>query len=545
MTNRHGQAPEFKVGEDLFVEGSDNKLRINDLLGISASTRLLDSANGFFNYGRMFRRPNIDEFRPDSDGLIALGKAMEDNQPPKDTFNIPAGYVYFGQFVDHDLSFDKGTHVLGTTFQVPENQISLRSPSLDLDSLYGLNPNEVRKTDKGKLIYEEDGIRLRVGATQRESAANIVKNFAVTKQTFNNDLPRVGGEPKRQAAAIIDPRNDENLAIAQTHLAFIKFHNAVVEYFRPTEPPANLFEKAREEVIRHYQWIILNDYLPKIIEPGILNDVIEKGNKHFQLGEDEAAFMPVEFSVAAFRLGHSLINSAYEWNRIFSKLEGSFGPASLLKHLFAFTGFGNSNLFAQNNLPSSWIIDWTRFYSFHGFDGISATHSFNAARRISPSVIPELMRLRPFPGEEDPNLRMLPVRTLLRGRLLGLPSGQTVARRLGLEPLSPGDVSARHPEVMKEFGFDRSTPLWYYILREADKIHSGERLGPVGSTIVAETFVGLIKKSRITILPRVEPGPSVWKPFLGRLAGEFSMPELLYFVHRTFPDERFINPLNI
>lgn len=252
--------------------------------------------------------------------------------------------------------------------------------------------------------------------------------------------------------------------------------------------------------------------------------------------------MPVEFSTAAFRLGHPLINSSYEWNKIFSSQPDAFGPASLLKHLFAFTGFGSSDLFAQDNLPSSWIIDWTRFYDFQGFDGVS-TNTYNAARSIGPSVIDELMSLRPFPGEDDPNLRSLPIRTLLRGRLLGLPSGQSVARRLGLTPLSPEVVAERHPDVMKKFGFDRSTPLWYYILREADKIHSGNRLGPVGSWIVAETFAALMRNSRISILPDVKGAPT-WRPYLGRAEGEFSMPELLYFIHRSFPDENYISPLN-
>jgi hypothetical protein len=543
MTRRHGQSHAFKVGEDLFIESSaaNNQQRINDVLGVTESTTSAASTNGFFRYGRMFRNPNLDEFRPDSQGLIELGSAMTDNSV-KHTFNIPAGYVYFGQFVDHDLSFDKGTHQLGTTVLVPEEQISLRSPSLDLDSLYGFNPAEFRNTDDGKQVY--DGDRLRVGTTQAELAGNIIAKFAATAESFRGDLPRRGGPPKKQAAAIVDPRNDENLAIAQTHLAFIKFHNAVVERFSSTGSPTDLFMKAREAVVQHYQWIILKDYLPKIIEPGVLNDVIEKGNQFFQLGENEDPFVPVEFSAAAFRLGHALINSSYEWNPVFSSPPGGFRPASLLIHLFAFTGFGNSDLLAQDNLPSSWIIDWTRFYDFQGFSGISVNHQFNGARSIAPSVIPELMNLEPFPGETDPNLRVLPVRTLLRGRLLGLPSGQNVARRMGLTPLTPAVVSARHPDIMKKYGFDQSTPLWYYILREADEIHSGDRLGPVGSRLVAEIFVALIKKSRISILPKLESGPPVFEPYLGRKTGEFSMPELLFFVHQTFAAENYINPLS-
>jgi hypothetical protein len=154
------------------------------------------------------------------------------------------------------------------------------------------------------------------------------------------------------------------------------------------------------------------------------------------------------------------------------------------------------------------------------------------------------MNLEPFPGEDDPHLRTLPVRSLLRGRLLGLPSGQSVARRLNHNNhLSEQDITKHHPEILKEFGFHLSTPLWYYILLEADVLNDGQRLGPVGSRIVAETFVALIKRSKISILPRTGNGQPTFKPYLGRPDKEFSMAELLYFVHRSFPEEQFINPL--
>ena len=549
MERRHGHTTAFQIGDDLFVQkhGGKQELRITPSFRASDSPTPSSNSNGVFRFGRMFRNPTLGEFRPEAEGLIALGRAMVDNQPARHALNIPAGYVYFGQFVDHDLSFDKKTHRLDPEPLRPEDALNLRSPTLDLDSLYGLDPAIVRETELGKRVYEEDGVRLRVGETQIESSPQIVRRFEITTQSFPNDLPRMGDPNKKQAAAILDPRNDENLAVAQTHLAFIKFHNAVVEHLRPKVAPADLFTKAREAVVQHYQYTILKDYLPRIIDPAILNDVLERGVEHLQFGENEEPFMPVEFSVAAFRLGHSLINSLYEWNAVFTSPPKGFRPASLSAHLFSFTGFGSSNLFSQNSLPSSWIIDWRRFYDFGGFDGISVDHVFNSARRIGPSVIRELTSLEPFPGEDDPHLRILPVRSLLRGRLLGLPTGQSVARRLGLPPnyLSETAITKHHPEILKEFGFDRSTPLWYYILLEADVLNNGERLGPVGSRIVAETFVALIKRSRTSILPQTVPGQPTFMPYLGRPNREFSMAELLYFVHRTFPNEEFINPLRV
>jgi hypothetical protein len=499
----------------------------------------------------MFRNPPLGEFRPDPEGLIALGRAMGDTQATKHADNIPAGYVYFGQFVDHDLSFDKNTHKLNLDPLNPEDALSLRSPTLDLDSLYGLEPSVVKETDLGKRVYANDGVRLRVGETQLESSELIVGRFPATELLYFNDLPREGHPDKKQAAAILDPRNDENLAVAQTHLAFIKFHNAVVDHFEKemaaagqTVSPDVLFTKAREAVIQHYQYIILKDYLPKIIDPAILNDVLDNGVQHLRFSRNEEPLMPVEFSVAAFRLGHSFINSSYEWNSVFTSSAGGFRPASLFVHLFSFTGFGSSNLFSQNALPSSWIIDWRRFYDFRDFNDIEAVQGFNLARKIGPSVISELMSLEPFPGEDDPHLRTLPVRSLLRGRLLGLPSGQSVARRLGLPAnyLSE-EITKHHPAILRDFGFDRSTPLWYFILLEADVLNHGKFLGPVGSRIVAETFVALIKRSKISILPRADSGQPTFKPYLGRPDKKFSMAELLYFVHSSFPDEQFLNPL--
>src|SRR5258705_9421620 len=178
----------------------------------------------------------------------------------------------------------------------------------------------------------------------------------MTAQNSKDDLPRGPDPRKKQAAAIIDPRNDENLVVAQTHLAFIKFHNAVVEYLSDKEPPENLLYAARLDVVRHYQWIILVDYLPKIVEEEILNNVIVNGCNHFKLDPDQESFMPIEFSVGAYRLGHSLINDSYEWNGVFQSSSPGFHPAGLLDHLFVFTGFGQSNFLKQNSLSSSWII---------------------------------------------------------------------------------------------------------------------------------------------------------------------------------------------
>ena len=137
-------------------------------------------------------------------------------------------------------------------------------------------------------------------------------------------------------------------------------------------------------------------------------------------------------------------------------------------------------------------------------------------------------------------MRSLAVRNLLRGRLLGLPAAQNVAWQLGVTPLSPSEIAGgAHGDILKATGFDQLTPLLYYILREAEVYHQGQRLGPVGSRIIAETFVQLIKSSKISILPKTAPG----KPTFASNIGVNSMPGLLSFVNNSLKGENFLNPL--
>jgi hypothetical protein len=158
---------------------------------------------------------------------------------------------------------------------------------------------------------------------------------------------------------IPDPRNDENLAVAQTHLAFIPFHNRVVDTLPASIPAAQRFAAAREMVTRHYQWMLRTDYLPRICAPGVVTNIFTKGRKAFEVGISPADVptMPLEFSVAGFRLGHSMIRRTYNWNRIFDAGSGS------LELLFTFSG-GSGNLGGSPRLLSNWIADFRRLYDF-------------------------------------------------------------------------------------------------------------------------------------------------------------------------------------
>ena len=532
-------------GDSFCAQLLSNRSSHGLIAGRTASAATLNSTvnaalppNPPFTFGKMFRDPELDAFAPDPADLIALGRAMQESpqtDPNTTHSSLPAGYVYLGQFIDHDLTFDKNFDYMPGAPIDPASEINLRSPALDLDTLYGLDPAATKETDLGKAMYDADGVHLRVGSTGPDPAGQI------ELPSFHNDLPRRGKPP---LAAIVDPRNDENLAVAQTHLAFIKFHNAVVDKLAANLTGQALFDAARETVIRHYQWIILKDYLPRIIEEKVLTDVLTDGCQFLKFKDDEQPFMPVEFSVAAFRLGHALINQTYEWNRYFQSRP--FGSAiAELTDLFTFTSTGE--LLGQSLvLPSTWIIDWTRFYDGGGLSGFPNSERSNKARKISPNIISKLTSLPAMPGEIDPVLRSLPVRNLLRGRVMKLPTGQKVSARIGVTSLTPDEVKDKADQnrrsVLERTGFDRDTPLWFYILKEAELIHEGAQLGPVGSYIVAETFVALMKKSKISILPRDTLGGPDWQPNLGVVPGSFSMPELLLFVE-TSQSGSLLNPL--
>ena len=278
---------------------------------------------------------------PDPDALIDLGMLMEVDDEAEGGVGdsrTPAGYTYLGQFIDHDMTFDRDTPLTTGPAVQPEAIFNFRSPELDLDSVYGGGP------DRSPELFEADGRLMKVGMTAPADGI----------ETLPNDLPRRAGTID---ALIGDPRNDENLAVAQTHLAFLKFHNA-----RARANPGASFGEIRNEVVRSYQAIVLGDFLPRVVDPLILIDVMENGRQFF--GNDDLDSMPIEFAAAAYRMGHSMIRPTYEWNRIFS----SNGPrgAATLEQLFEFSGVSGSTggdppFLGLPALPSNWVVDWRRF----------------------------------------------------------------------------------------------------------------------------------------------------------------------------------------
>jgi hypothetical protein len=344
------------------------------------------------------------------------------------------------------------------------------------------------------------------------------------------DLPR---DPAAKLAVVPDKRNDENLAVAQTHLAFVRFHNRVVDEMAAV-PVAQRFAHARRAVTKHYQWMIRHDYLPRVCDPAVVDDVFTNGRKAFEVGAvpTDVPTMPIEFSIAAFRLGHSMIREAYNWNREFDNGQGT------LDLLFNFSGTSGS-LGNGVRLPSNWIADWRRLYQFAQTALQVPPAKSNPAHRIDTLLVNPLAALPPgsfgdpsFPS--DPFVANLAFRNLTRAGMVRLATGQGMvdflnAKGVTVTALTPAEVrdgnggaGLSHLTAAQLSTVTEHTPLWFYVLREAEL--NGGKLAGVGARIVAETIHRAIEGSKSSIIRDVG-----WKPHLGPDDHTFDMRDLLHF----------------
>lgn len=434
--------------------------------------------------------------------LKELGKRMtEADGPAAGDSPIPAVFTYFGQFLDHDITLDTGSATmrqLADPALLPlaslDGLTNDRSSTLDLDSIYGGPRDEVNPN------------KMKVGRVTPLGNPN-PPTAPVPGKGPLNDLPRkprdLNNPSEDRSALIGDPRNDENTIVAQLHTAFLKAHNTLVD-------KGLSFDAARKAMILRYQNVVLNDFLPRICDPQVVTAAVT-GREKIHHDKNAEPFMPVEFAVAAYRFGHSMVRTAYDFNANFNTVGGIPATVDLL---FTFTamsgqlGFGNTPPAGSDTLPENWVIEWERIAEMGG-------QVPQPARAIDTRLTPMLFDLRNAFGnsaseeEVTPEAKdiapMLATRNLLRGYLLGLPTGQAVARAMSLQPLTGANLIAALPtEAMKRAAepFKNATPLWFYTLAEAGDPAgpAGKHLGPVGSRIVAQTLVNLIRRSPISIL---------------------------------------------
>ena len=411
----------------------------------------------------------------------------------RDNPNLSAGFTFLGQFLDHDMTFDPTSSLERQSD--PEQIANFRTPSLGLDNVYGAGPAGSphlydQVTGKGiRFLLEETGT------------------------AGKHDLPR----NSQNIALIGDPRDDENMIIGQLQVGFLKFHNAVVDYVT-TEigltAPGEIFAEAQRIVRWHYQWIIVHQFLKKTCGDAVVDAALQK--RDFYTWKHEP-FIPVEFSVAAYRFGHSQVRPSYRAN-----FTGK-GGAPFFGMIFTPTPSSPTDpddLSGGNRAPRR-FIDWPTFFDFQ--DGnVKQNKKIDARLSSALFALPGSVVPNPDPVT---NPQSLAQRNLLRHLTFSLPSGQRVAQAMKVPILSKADLVALQPHNL-----DDNTPLWFYILQEASTVENGERLGPVGARIVAEVIVGLIQGDRTSYLSQ-EPD---WEPFLptvdsSKTGEDFSMIDLLRY----------------
>lgn len=483
-------------------------------------------------FGRLF--PNLPAAKHDKDDLKKL--AVEMVSPPdipptpetqvdnEENAGISAGYTYLGQFIDHDITFDPASSLQ------KQNDINAlidyRTPKLDLDNIYGRGP------DDQPYLYEDDGLKFILGD----------KIGGNPDDLNTRDLVRSSPTRGAQRAIIGDPRNDENQIVSQLQGMFLRFHNSIVDYQR-TQVSNPSFSEIQKLVRWHYQWVVVNDFLRTIIKKEVIEDIFPHLKKGTSIRKDPPVlkipgilsvaepFMPVEFSVAAYRFGHSMVRPVYRLNQ------------------FKQRSFIFPELVGFNPLPANSAIDWRLFFDFGSSDK-TGPKRVQPAYKIDTSLVGPLGNLPPSIAS---NPSSLAERNLVRGLMLELPSGQEVAKALGATVIPDKDLrigkateeGSKGPKKNKSIAdlnlatINNNAPLWFYVLAEAlhdfnlqtpIKDNHPVRLGGVGGRIVGEVFAWLLLKDNSSFLNAKDDNgnPMDWTPIADFThMGTFGIADLL------------------
>ena len=490
-------------------------------------------------FGRIFRALPPAEFgASDAEtqaNLKLLGSAMVSTEdkpkdgPDTEESGIPALYTYLGQFIDHDITFDPSSSLQKQND--PDGLVDFRTPKFDLDNVYGRGPDDQP--------YLYDFTR---GPARAKFLVGKALSGAPPLEPPAQDLARNAANiaPGQNARAIIgDPRNDENALVSQLHTLFLRFHNRLVE------DEGMSFSEAQRSLRFHYQWMLINDFLPTLVNKKTLHSVFPHLAAKSSIADNppvlkfyharDMAFMPLEFSVAAYRFGHSMVRPGYRLNDADDTLLpifGQDGPPTRPKSLRGFMAPADG-----------WAIDWARFIdieprpkgTFLDAKGNAPNGNLPSAQeladnkkrlqlayRIDTSIVFPLGDLPP--DVADLIIPSLAERNLVRGWRLRLPNGQSVAKAMGEDPITvrigkfeDKEDGVQLIEVISS-AFKDNCPLWAYCLAETHAhtvrgIHNvnSKLLGPVGGRVVAETFAGLLVYDSLSFLAQ-EPK---WKPTIG------------------------------
>ena len=426
--------------------------------------------------------PSLPAHNPTDSAIKNLSKAIParpDENP--DNAGIRAGFTFLGQFIDHDITFDASSPLIGEND--PNDHTSAASAKLDLDSIYDEGPAAAPE------YYDpNDPKKLRL----------VVNSLGVL------DVPRDSND----RALIPDGRNDQTVILLQLHIVFCRFHNAMVDHVRGLGvPEEEVFETARRLVRWHYQWVVVNQFLPTVVHPTVVNQVlvtvggVPTVQNQYYLPTFGNPYAPVEFTVAAYRSFHSIVRDRYRVNPLRSTV-GLLGR------------FDNS-LIGGRQLPADLVIEWGNFFPVPG-SNLNPQLTKKLDRRLSNPLKQLPLHVYAVSGH-----RNLAERNMLRARSFGLPAGQDVAAAMGATVIPHSQFG------LADTGWEGKTPLWYYILGEAEFTQNGSRLGTVGARIVTEVLLGMMAADPNAYLaaePTFQPAPPI-----APAQASFEMGNLLQF----------------
>lgn len=443
-------------------------------------------------FGRLF--PYLEPADHDVAFLEALGLPGgvldEGVEPDEEAETVPAGFVFLGQFIDHDITLDPLSSL--DRQNDPDALRNFRTPRLDLDSVYGAGP------EASPHLYQS------AMSTEPHSGDDAKFLLGLNAAGEPDDLPR-----NRDGTALVgDPRNDENHLLSQLQHVFLKFHNAVVDHLRAAGYEEDVFERAQTLVRWHYQWIVLHEFLPTICDEDVVEETLVE-RSYYAVERGDTPYIPLEFSGAVYRYGHSQARLEY-------RINDAFGSGKLFDREDPMESLG----MGFQAVPPEKVVDWRNLFDIDSDP--------QPARAIDTKLSPDLLDLPFVSADRSARDRSLASRNLVRGRRLGLPSGQAIARAMDEEVFANEDIE--FDEAIDEHGQPDETeaPLWYYVLGEARAATGGEFLGPVGSRIVSEVLVGLIDSDPSSFRV-VQPGwePTLPAPHAGH--GDFSIADLVSF----------------
>ncbi len=427
-------------------------------------------------FGELFPDlPRLISDPKDLNSAGAIGGPMDEGvHGSTGATSTPLGYVFLGQFIDHDITLDVTSSF--DKHNDPQATKNFRTPALDLDCIYGAGPEASRH-----LYYHAP-------PSPNPSQAQIDGKHLLT---FKDDLVRaLSGSPANpnRAALIGDFRNDENRVVSQLQLTMHYFHNKIVDQLiADGVPPGEIFEEAQRITRWHYQWVVVNDFLVRMVGKELVDDILCNGRKIYHC--EGHPFIPIEFAGAAYRFGHTMVTMKVDYSSLHNSVE-LFGPE-----------LGNG--FSANTAGA---IDWNRFFG----------NAAQAAGAIDLRLPEDLLDLPFLPSGPRSSLA---TRNLLRGQSFGLPSGQNVHAAIsdacGQELPMPDLSGLGLPDRLVE-----CTPLWLYVLAEGG-LSNGQQLGPVGGRIVAEVLIGLLECDNTSYLG----SDRAWLPHLG--TGDWDMPALI------------------